>query len=89
MGELPQQLQCKRSELRCCANLEAACQALDVGRVADAQRHLAAAEESLGVSSEVTGKRKACVLLIRACTLSAVTQVSLQQQCKKAPGSVG
>ena len=36
-------------------HLEAVTQALDVGRVADAQKHLTAAELCLGVSSEVTG----------------------------------
>ena len=64
-GELPQQLQRHRPQLQCCASMEAACQALDVGRVADAQRHLAAAEQRLGVSSEVTGKCKAPALQIR------------------------
>ena len=88
-GQLPQQLQRKRSELCCCASLEAACQALDVGRIADAQRHLAAAERCLGVSSEVTGKREASVLLSRACFLFAITQAFLQQGCKVVSGLSG
>ena len=84
-GELPQRLQRQRAKLQCCTSLEAACQALDVGRVADAQRHLAAAEQFLGVSSEVTGKSRAPAFLIRACTSSAITQ-ALQQHCKTVSG---
>ena len=53
--QLPRQLQGRRRELQGCMHLEAVTQALDVGRVADAQKHLAAAEQCLGVSSEVTG----------------------------------
>ena len=43
-------------ELQGCLRMEAAVQALDLGRVADAQEHLTAAEQCLGVSSEGTGK---------------------------------
>ena len=85
-GELPQRLQHQRAELRCCASLEAACQALDVGRVADAQRHLAAAERCLGVSSEVTGKPLCSQPCFKA--FSATSQ-ALQQQCKAVSGCSG
>ena len=55
-GQLPWQLHSRRSELQGCLHMEAAAQALDVGRAAGAQEHLTAAEQCLGVSSEVTGK---------------------------------
>lgn len=54
--KLPQQLQGQQRQLQACGHMEAAAQALDVGRVAGAQHHLEAAEQCLGVSSEVTGK---------------------------------
>ncbi|CAL5228170.1 g11251 [Coccomyxa viridis] len=53
--QLPPQLQGRRKELQSCLRMEAVVQALDVGRVADAQKHLIAAEQRMGVSSEVTG----------------------------------
>ncbi len=53
--QLPPQLHSRRKELQGCLHMEAVVQALDVGRVADAQKHLMAAEQCLGVSSEVTG----------------------------------
>ena len=56
--QLPPQLQGRRKELQSCLRMEAVVQALDVGRVADAQKHLIAAEQRMGVSSEVTGKAK-------------------------------
>ena len=55
-GQLPRQLHGRRRELQGCLHMEAAAQALDVGRVAGAQKHLAAAEQCLGASSEVTGE---------------------------------
>ena len=85
-GVLPQRLQHQRAKLHCCASLEAACQALDVGRVADAQRHLAAAERCLGVSSEVTGKPLCSQPCFKA--FSATSQ-ALQQQCKAVSGCSG
>ena len=57
--QLPQQLHGSRRELQCCAHMEAVTQALDAGRITDAQKHLTAAEQHLGVSSEVTGKLSA------------------------------
>lgn len=53
--QLPQQLRGSRRELQSCAHMEAAAQALDMGRITDAQKHLTAAEQCLGVSTEVTG----------------------------------
>ena len=54
--KLPQQLRGQQRQLQACGHMEAAVQALDVGRIAGAQHHLEAAEQCLGVSSEVTGK---------------------------------
>lgn len=54
--QLPLQLRGRRGELQCCARMEVVVAALDAGRIADAQRHLAAAEQCLGVSSKITGK---------------------------------
>jgi hypothetical protein len=56
LEELPQQLRGQQWQLQACVHMEAAVQALDVGRVADAQHHLEAAEQCLGVSSEVVGE---------------------------------
>ena len=53
--KLPQQLRGQQQQLQACGHMEAAVQALDVGRIAGAQHHLEAAEQCLGVSSEVTG----------------------------------
>lgn len=57
--QLPQQLHGSRRELQCCAHMEAVTQALDAGGITNAQKHLTAAEQCLGVSSEVTGKLSA------------------------------
>ena len=54
--KLPQQLRGQQRQLQACGHMEAAVQALDVGRIAGAEHHLEAAEQCLGVSSEVTGK---------------------------------
>ena len=53
--QLPLQLQGRSKELQGCLHMEAVVQALDVGRIADVQKHLTAAEQCLGLSSEVTG----------------------------------
>ena len=54
-GDLPERLQPMGARLRAAAHTEAAVQAHDVGRIADAAAHLEAAEQLLGIHPEVTG----------------------------------
>jgi hypothetical protein len=63
LERLPERLRPAAARLGAAAHTEAAVAAHDVGRVAEAEAHLAAAEQLLGVRFEVTGEMRCCCCL--------------------------